>query len=111
MGADRTPTVGDEWRHVTTIKLEVLLKEPWRHAEGIQRVQRILNALGLQTTATGRVSVSAEATLESFRRVFPAVAREAPDAVPDATQALTVPPDLAEYVDSIAVVPPHLRLN
>jgi hypothetical protein len=98
--ATRDGDVGD--RHLM-IRLQILLRENWRHDEGVRLVQDRLKALGLNPTAAGRVTVSAEATPETFRSTFGHAASR--------TDALSVPPALVPYVASISIAPGHVRMD
>jgi hypothetical protein len=85
-------------------KLQILLRDGWRHDEGVRLVQDHLRTLGFTPTAAGLVTVSADSTPEAFHKVF------GPEASPQ-TDRLPVPSALAQYVDSIAVAPPHVRMD
>jgi hypothetical protein len=85
------------------IRLQVLLRDDWRHEEGVRRVQDRLRSLGMKPTAAGQVTVSAEASPDTFRDTF------GPHASTGAT--LAVPAPLAPYVESISVAPPHVRMG
>ncbi len=89
---------------VMTHKLQILLREGWRHDEGVRLVQERLRAIGCTPTGAGRVTVSAECPSDVFRQAF------GPTASPHA-ESLPVPRALAPYVDSIAVAPPHVRTD
>jgi hypothetical protein len=87
-----------------THKLQILLREAWRHDEGVRLVQDRLRAIGCTPTAAGHVTVSAECPPDVFHQVF------GPTASPH-DESLPVPHALAQYVESIAVAPPHVRMD
>ena len=87
-----------------THKLQILLREGWRHDEGVRLVQDRLRAIGCTPTAAGHATVSAECPPDVFRQLF------GPTASPHA-ESLPVPQALAPYVDSVAVAPPHVRMD
>jgi hypothetical protein len=87
-----------------SIHLQLLVKPPWRNAQGIARIQETLASLGLEVSGAGGATVSARSSDETFRRVFgkePAVDRSA------ATESLPVPAQLRELVEGVSVAPPH----
>ena len=43
------------------IRLQVLLREPWRNKAGRAEVERILRQLGMQITGIGQAALSARA--------------------------------------------------
>ena len=85
------------------IRLQVLLRDGWRHDEGVRLVQDGLKSLGINPTSAGRVTVSADVSPETFRHIF------GRDASPGAN--LTVPSTLAPYVESVSIAPPHVRMD
>ena len=91
------------------VRLQLLLRAPWRSEKGRAEVQAALHALGFEVTGSGQASVSARATPEAFAAVFggtpPAVNRNAPA---DADLDLAVPASLAASVESITVAPRHV---
>jgi hypothetical protein len=84
-------------------KLQILLRNDWQHDEGVRLVKDRLRALGCAPTAAGRLTVSADCPPEAFRQVFGQTASPQSD--------LSIPPALAPYVESIAVAPPHVRMD
>jgi hypothetical protein len=88
-----------------SIHLQLLVKPPWRNAQGIARIQETLASLGLEVSGAGGATVSARSSDETFRRVFgkePAV-----DRASAATESLPVPAQLRELVEDVSVAPPH----
>jgi hypothetical protein len=86
-----------------SIHLQLLVKPPWRNAQGIARIEETLASMGLEVSGAGGATVSARSSDETFRRVFgkePAVDRSA-------TESLPVPAQLRELVDDVSVAPPH----
>jgi hypothetical protein len=54
-----------------SIHLQLLVKPPWRNAQGIARIQETLASLGLEVSGAGGATVSARSSDEiAFRRVF-----------------------------------------
>jgi hypothetical protein len=102
------------------IKLQILLRQPWRTVDGIKRVRELANQIGIKPTAEGLTTISAEISKDAFEEIFHMPVQEiAPQARGtrdfgrsggNVSGDLEVPESLKEYVDSITVVPPHLRL-
>jgi hypothetical protein len=91
------------------LRLQVLLREPWRNDAGRSAVERALGELGMHTTGGGQASVSARATPAALAT---AVGAAEPDAyVPPADGELPVPPSLAEYVSSLTIAPQHIAMS
>jgi hypothetical protein len=92
------------------IKLQLLLRGPYRDPHGVERVCRAAAAAGLTVTGAGRVTVSAEVSPEAFATLFgpPAAAK---DAAPSPSMELPVPRELSEFVESITVAPRHVRMS
>ena len=104
------------------ISIAMVLRQPWRTPGGMARAQEIATRLGIQPTTSGRVSLSAKVSPEVFERLFSvAPTRVAPQppgpydfGAPGgytSEDALTVPAELAEYVESISVISPARRLS
>jgi hypothetical protein len=78
-------------------------------------------SVGLTPTASGLATISAEVTPEHFESLFGVAAREIALRSPSkrdfgrsgghTSAKLTVPPPLAQYVESISAAPPHLYLQ
>jgi hypothetical protein len=102
------------------ILLQILLRKEWRTADGVEEVRKILVSLGLKPTGSGLATLSAEATPERFESLFGVKATEiaprGPGPADFGTSAgyvspdLTVPVQLAKYVQSISAAPPHTYL-
>jgi len=90
------------------IKLQVLLRKPWRNPEGVAIVQSLVRELGIEPTVSGTASVSAEAAPEIFKSVFGDAETQPLTAGKADTQKLPIPGPLQEYVESIAVAPRHI---
>jgi hypothetical protein len=100
-----------------SIKIQLLLRKNWRNAAGIEKVLRILLSIGLQPTASGLATVSAEAPPEQFESVFGVKPEEKSPRPPSGgdfgqsggfvSSALAVPAALEAYVESISAAPPH----
>jgi hypothetical protein len=103
------------------IKLQILLRKEWRTSAGIEEVARILASIGLKMTSSGLATISAEAEPERFESLFGVKASEIASRGPSGTDFgtsgghesadLTVPAQLANYVASISVAPPHTYLE
>lgn len=102
------------------IKLQLLLKQPWRNRKGLDLLRERAHALGITPTAEGLTTMSGEITKDAFATIFKTPVHEV-DAQPPGDKDfgrssgavsgdLPVPESLAEYVDSIAVASPYLRL-
>jgi hypothetical protein len=104
----------------TTIKIQVLLRGPWRTAEGVERARALMAELGMKPTAEGRATISAEMSRDEFATLFQRSVEEiAPQAPSDrdfgrsgghVSGELQVPEPLREYVENITVASPYLRL-
>jgi hypothetical protein len=104
----------------TTIKLQVLLREPWRTAEGVGRARALMAELGMTPTAEGRATISAEIGRDEFATLFQRSVEEIAPQAPSGRDfgrsgghisgELPVPEPLREYVESITVASPYLRL-
>jgi hypothetical protein len=94
------------------VRLQMLLRAPWRNDRGLADVQTALRALHLEVTGVGRASVSARASQQAFDSVFGGAPPEVMDAAgPDADVPLAVPSALAEWVESITVAPQHIVMS
>lgn len=105
----------------SSIKIQVLLRKDWRNAEGIEKVRRILLSIGLQPTASGLATVSAEASPEQFESVFGAKPEQESPRRPSSadfgqsggfiSSARAVPAALEPYVENISAAPSHTYLQ
>ena len=103
-----------------TIKLQLLLKQPWRNPKGLDLLRKHAHALGITPTAEGLTTMSGEITKDAFETLFKTPAHEVDSQPPGdkdfgrsggaVSGDLPVPEPLAEYVESIAVASPYLRL-
>jgi hypothetical protein len=89
------------------VKLQMLLRPGARNEEGVRAVTKEVEHLGFTVTASGRVTVSAESSEETFTRVFGLK----PTAEAFRTEELSMPAALRRYVENISLVPPHLRMT
>jgi hypothetical protein len=97
-----------------------LLRQPWRTVEGIKRVRELAASLGIKPTAEGLATLSAEMSLEDFAAVFerePQKVKSRPPKDKDFGRTggyicgeLPIPQLLLEYVDSITIASPYLRM-
>lgn len=103
------------------VKLQLLIQRPWRNPEGIRRILEQLPALGIQPTAAGAATISAQATPQDFKHLFhlkaetvaprPAGPMDFGRSGGHTAPELPVPPGLEEYIESISVAPLHTRLE
>jgi len=83
------------------IKLQMLLRPGARDEAGVRAVTKELEHLGFTVTATGRVTVTAETSPETFTRVFGL----APSAEAMGSEPLSMPSALNRFVENISIVP------
>jgi hypothetical protein len=117
----RAPSCLEASTSSPSIKIQLLLRKDWRNAAGIEEVRRILLSIGLQPTASGLATLSAEATSEQFESVFGVKPEERSPRPPSGADfgqsggfvspALSVPAALEPYVESISAAPPHTYLQ
>lgn len=87
------------------LKLQVLLSPAFRSESGVAQVVAALQRLGLEPTASGRTSISARVSPETFERLFGFV----PDGKAGPSDAeLPVPEELSQSVQSMTLAPPHI---
>lgn len=89
------------------VRLQLLLRREWRTPEGVRAVQKALQSLDMQPTASGAATVSAAMDAEAFEKRFGPVS----GIVPFETDALETPPSLRKYVESVSVAPQHTYLK
>jgi len=102
------------------IKLQILLRQPWRNSEGVERVRGVASALGIKPTAEGRATISAEVGEQAFKAMFHTPAKPIPAQPPGGSDYgrsggyisgdLPIPEPLKEYIESITVAPSHIRM-
>lgn len=83
------------------VRLQVLLRAARRNDKGVGDAEQALRALGLEVTGTGKASISARATPETFGTVFGK----------DRDADLQVPATLADYVESVTIAPQHITMD
>jgi hypothetical protein len=98
----------------------MLLRQPWRNAKGIKQLRQRAKELGIKPTAEGLTTVSAEITKDAFETIFKTPIQEAPARPPGdkdfgrsgghVSGDLPIPKPLEEYVESITVASPYLRM-
>jgi|RhiMetdeSRZDD1v2_1073273.scaffolds.fasta_scaffold59216_3 hypothetical protein len=103
------------------IKIQLLLRKEWRKPEGIVTVRNITSSLGITPTAWGAVTISGEIEAHAFETLFAQKPQQVGSRLPGASDCgspggavagpLEVPEPLREYVESITVAPPHIRLE
>jgi hypothetical protein len=95
---------------VKTVHLQMLLKKAARNPAGVQDARAAAASVGMRPTASGRATVSAEATPDVFHRLFEAPADDAPGAATE-PRALTVPAELEHVVEQISIAPRHRHMG
>jgi hypothetical protein len=95
------------------VRLQFLLKPQWRNPEGIRKVCDVLQAHGLRSTASGRVTVSARASPAVVQRLFGDVETnpQGPSIDDKRSGALPVPADLETYIENVSVAPRHVQMD
>lgn len=98
----------------------MLLRQPWRNPEGIEQLRQRAKAMGIKPTAEGRTTISAEITKDAFEKVFSTPVQEVAPQPPgdkdfgrsggNVSGDLPIPEPLQEYVESITVASPYLRM-
>ena len=101
------------------IKLQILLRQPWRTSEGIEQVRDLIKSMGIKPTTEGRTTVSAEITKDAFETIFKTPVQKAAAQPPGSRDFgksgghvsgdLPIPESLKKYVESITVASPYLR--
>ena len=90
------------------IKLQVLLRKPWRNPEGIAKVRSLMQDLGITTTASGAASISAEVDPALVESIFGAKLGPREAQRTTAVREFPLPDSLREYAESITVAPRHI---
>jgi hypothetical protein len=93
------------------VRLQLLLKKDSRHPAGVEEAHAAAAAAGMKLTASGIATISAEATPDVFRRLFPTATYDAADNDVTGQYDLAVPAELEHVVERISVAPSHLRLD
>lgn len=70
-----------------------------RNPAGVEAASKVVETIGFEITGKGRTSLSARVSEQEFQRLIGATVA--------AHEALAVPQELAEYVESITVAPRH----
>lgn len=102
------------------IKLQILLRQPWRTPEGIELVRDLIKTMGMEPTTSGRTTLSAEIAEDSFEQIFhvpvtkiasrPPADRDFGRSGGAASDDLIVPKPLRKYIESITVAAPYFRM-
>jgi hypothetical protein len=92
------------------IKLQLLLRHPAQRPEIDPGLRARLDALGLHVTASGRASISVEASAADAEQLFGPLAVQASGFAPSlaATPDLPVPTALADAISLITIAPQHI---
>ncbi len=103
------------------IKLQILLHKAWRTPQGMDTVKKIAESLGIKPTASGAATLSGEIKSQAFESLFAQKVREVRPQPPGkrdfgtpggaVSGLLVIPEPLREYVESITVAPPHIRMK
>jgi hypothetical protein len=81
------------------VRLQVLMRPEHRTQPGVEAAAKAAAALGMAPSGLGQTTFSARVSAPDFQRLFGRSASEA--------ATLTVPKELAAYVESITVAPRH----
>lgn len=102
------------------IKLQILLHEPWRTSEGVERVRELIESMGMKPTSQGRATLSAAISKDSFEQIFQTPVQEVASRPPSDNDSgrsagaiagdLPIPKPLRQYVESITVASPYTRI-
>ncbi|MEE8585874.1 MAG: hypothetical protein V3T83_13585 [Acidobacteriota bacterium] len=103
------------------VNIALLLRKSCRTPEAVSRVEEIASRMGVRITQRGSVTISGKVSKEDCRRLFGATPVEVPAEPPgdldfgrpggyEVKEDLSVPDELAEYVESVSVIPPARRL-
>lgn len=103
------------------VHIAILLRESCRNPQGRARAEAALSQLGVRVTHSGPVSISGKVSKEDCRRLFGTMPTEVPPQPPgeldfgapggyECQEELKVPQELAEFAESVSVVPPARRL-
>lgn len=84
---------------MAAIRLQLLMRPEHRKAGSVEAASKAAVALGFETTGKGRTTLSCRVSEQEFRRLFGGTVA--------VHEALPVPQELAEYVESITVAPRH----
>ena len=84
---------------MAAIRLQLLMRPEHRNPAGVEAASKVVETLGFETTGMGRASLSARVSEQEFQRLFGATVA--------VHEPLSVPQELAEYVESITVAPRH----
>jgi len=102
------------------IKLQILVRQPWRTSEGIERVRELIQTIGIKPTVSGRTTLSAEISEDSFEDVFKVPVTKVASRPPserdfgrsggNISDDLIIPEPLRKYVENISVASPYFRM-
>jgi hypothetical protein len=102
------------------VKLQILIRPTCRTEQGIARIRELLTEMQITITASGQTTISAEMSVTEFENLFGTTLSAAESRGPGESDfgrsggftsgRLQVPVPLQEYVESIAVSPPHMRM-
>jgi hypothetical protein len=94
------------------VTLQILLKKEHRTPSALQSARVALQKVGLHPVSSGAASLTVDATPETLASLFGSTpaATEARHAAEKGVPAseFSVPPELAEFVESISIAPKHL---
>ena len=99
------------------IALQILVREGYRTGDAMARVAQQLRDIGLDVTASGRATLSARASADTFARLFgrgaptAPLANEAEGRAAADDMALRLPPALHEAIESITIAPKPIYMH
>ena len=105
---------------MAAIPLTLTLRPEARTPQGVARARQAAAELGLEPTTAGRAAISCRVSQERFAELFGSPPSSVPPRRPGPSDAgapggfaaadLTVPAALAEWVETLSVLPPATRL-
>jgi hypothetical protein len=94
------------------VRLQVLMRAPWRNEQGLADVEAALRALGFEVTGKGKASLSVRATPDTVAAAFGRERAASPQGgTADEPAEFSVPAQLSEQVESITVAPPYIVMG
>ena len=88
---------------MATLRLQILLRKPYRNPEGVEKTRAALKSLGMEPTTSGAASLAATVDEKTAESVF--------GSSPQSGEVLPISSSLAEYVESISVAPRHIYME
>ena len=104
-----------------SVKLQILIRPQWRTKDGLATVSSVAQSVGINPTAAGAATLSADIAPDAFEKLFGQQALDVAPRPPGARDfgspggasaiQLKIPEALRDYIESITVAPPHLRFE